>query len=174
MKKANIINLMQEEIMRKRAGIKKVKKNLSRIDKKDLKSSVLTVDGIILKNGKILLVKRTIYPFSGYWVLPGGHVKYREKVEEAIKREIKEELGISVNIKKLFGVYSDPRRDPRYHAVSLVYICQPTRKPQDKKIKLNFEASKFKYFSLKDLPKKIGFDHRKIINNLIKRNEFHE
>lgn len=129
------------------------------------------VDGIILDathpppRGKILLVKRAKYPFSGYWVLPGGHVDYGEKVEEALWREMEEELGIKVRIKKLIGVYSDPKRDPRYHTVSVVYLCQKTKG----KIRLSNEASEFKYFSLKNLPQKIGFDHRQIINDFTAR-----
>ena len=128
------------------------------------KSPILTVDGIISKRDKILLLKRAIYPFSGYWVLPGGHVNYGEKVEEAMLREMREELGVSLKIKKLFGVYSDPKRDPRYHTVSVVYLLSKEKG----KIHPNQEASEFKYFPLKNLPKKIGFDHRKIINDFKK------
>ena len=128
------------------------------------KNPVLTTDGLILEKNKILLVKRAIYPFSGYWGLPGGHVDYGERLEEALKREMKEELGIKVKIKKLIGVYSDPKRDPRYHTVSVVYYCQKNKG----KIKLNYESSEFKFFSLKNLPKKIGFDHRKILSDFKK------
>lgn len=131
---------------------------------KRLKSPILTVDGVIFEKGKILLVKRAVYPFQGCWVLPGGHVKYGERVEEAIKREMKEELGVSVKIKKLIGIYSDPKRDPRYHTVSAVYLCQRTKG----KIKLNQEGSEFKFFPLENLPRKIGFDHREIINDFKK------
>jgi len=132
---------------------------------KKAKCPILTVDGIFLEKGKVLLIKRMRFPFVGFWVLPGGHVEYGERVEEAIKREMKEELGVLVKIKKLFGVYSNPKRDPRYHTVSLVYLLE-----KDKgKIRLNRESSKFKYFSLKNLPKKIGFDHREILNDLKKR-----
>jgi 8-oxo-dGTP diphosphatase len=129
-----------------------------------LKRPVLTADGIILKDNKILLVKRAIEPYSGYWVLSGGHVEYGERVEEAAVREIKEELGLKVKIKKLIGVYSDPKRDPRYHTVTVAYFCQKIKG----KIRLNYEASEYKYFSLNNLPRKIGFDHRKIINDFKK------
>lgn len=128
------------------------------------KSPILTVDGIILKGDKVLLTKRAIFPFQGYWVLPGGHVDYGERVEKAVLREIKEEVGISAKIKKLIGVYSDPKRDPRYHTTSVVYLC----KIAGGGIKLSHEASEFKYFSLNNLPKKIGFDHRKIITDFKK------
>ena len=126
------------------------------------KSPILTADGILLEKGMVLLVKRKIPPYSGSWVIPGGHVDYGETTEKGIKREIKEELGIPVKIKRLFGVYSDPKRDPRYHTVSAVYLVEKIKG----KIKLNEEASEFKFFSLNNLPKKIGFDHRKVLNDL--------
>ena len=129
------------------------------------KTPILTVDGILLEKGKVLLVKRSIPPFFGFWTLPGGHVDYGENVEKAIKREMKEELGVPVKIKKLFGVYSDPKRDPRYHTASVVYLLEKTKG----RIRLNHESSEFRYFSLENLPKKIGFDHRKILNDLKKR-----
>jgi len=129
------------------------------------KSPILAVDGVILKENKILLVKRAIPPFSDYWSLPGGHVKYGETVEEAIKREMKEELGMEFKIKKLVGVYSDPKRDPRYHSTAVIFLLA---KVDGKEIHLNFEGSKYKYFSSKELPQKIGFDHRKIIEDFFK------
>jgi len=133
---------------------------------KEFKSPLLAVDGIIIEKGKVLMLKQAHPPFVGYWVLPGGHVEYGEKIEEAIKREIKEELGIKVGIKKLFGVYSDPKRDPRYHTASVVFLLKKGRGA----IHLNYESREFRYFSLNKLPRKIGFDHRKIINDLKKRN----
>lgn len=66
---------------------------------KDKNRPILTVDGLITKKDKILLIKRDIDPFKGFWVLPGGHVDYNEKVEQAIKREMKEELGTEVKVK---------------------------------------------------------------------------
>jgi len=74
-------------------------------------------------------------------------------------------LGVPVKIKKLFGVYSDPKRDPRYHTASVVYLLEKTKG----RIRLNHESSEFRYFSLKNLPKKIGFDHQKILNDLRKK-----
>ncbi len=129
------------------------------------KSPVLTTDGILLEKGGVLLTKRKKPPYSGFWTLPGGHVDYGETVEKAIKREMKEELDVPVKIKKLFGVYSNPRRDPRYHTASVIYLVEKIKG----EIRLNEEASEFKYFSLKNLPKKIGFDHRKILNDLKKK-----
>ena len=131
---------------------------------KKLKTPILTTDGIVFEKGKILLVNRDILPYKGYWVLPGGHVNYGEKVEDACRREMKEELGINVKIKKLIGVYSNPKRDTRYHTVSVVLLCQRVKG----KIHLNFEGSEFRFFSSNKLPRKIGFDHKKILSDFQK------
>ncbi len=132
---------------------------------KKLKIPFLTVDGVLVQNGKVLMVKRAHYPFIGSWVLPGGRVEYGESTEKAIKREMKEELGIPVKIKKLIGVYSEPwKRDPRGHTVSVAYSIKRIRG----KIHLDREASEFKFFPLNKLPKKVGFDHRRIISDFKK------
>ena len=108
------------------------------------------------------MIKRARFPFVDSWVLPGGHVEYGETVEKAVKREMKEELGISVKIKKIIGVYSNPKRDSRYHTVTIAYLLKKGKG----KIRLNEEASEFKYFSLEKLPQNIGFDHKKILRDL--------
>ena len=145
------------------------------IEKKEKKNDFscpfphLTVDGLVLNfQRKILLLKRKIYPFKNSWVLPGGFVEYGERVEEAIVREIKEETGLQTKIKKFLGVYSDPQRDPRAHHISLAYLL----KIEKGKIRKNFESSQIKFFSLKRLPQKIGFDHQKIIEDFLKKHSF--
>ena len=126
---------------------------------------ILTTDAIILNSkGEILLTKRNIPPYKGYWVLPGGHVDYGELVEEAAIREVKEETGLNVKIKKLCGVYSDPKRDPRYHTVGVIFLV----KVVSGKLKINNEVKEINFFPLNKLPKKIGADHRQIIKDFIK------
>ena len=126
------------------------------------KTPYLTVDGLVVEKGKVLMVKRARFPFVDSWVLPGGHVEYGETVEKAVKREMKEELGVSVKIKKIIGVYSNPKRDPRYHTVTIAYLLKKGKG----KIRLNEEAPEFKYFSLEKLPQNIGFDHKEILRDL--------
>ena len=86
-----------------------------------------TVDAVIIERGSILLVKRRIDPYRGLWAIPGGFVEEGETVEQAAAREAFEETGVRIKIKKLVGVYSDPKRDPR-GTVSVAFIAKALSK----------------------------------------------
>jgi 8-oxo-dGTP diphosphatase len=127
------------------------------------KSPKLTVDGIVLSDGKILLIKRKNDPFIGKWALPGGFVDYGEKVEDAVIREIHEETGLKTSINQIFGVYSDPNRDPRGHTVSVVFLLDII----NGELKANEDASDAKFFKLNELPD-LSFDHDIIIKDVLR------
>ncbi|MEK7850204.1 MAG: NUDIX domain-containing protein, partial [Candidatus Omnitrophota bacterium] len=82
----------------------------------------MTVDTIIEVEGGVVLIKRSNPPFG--WAIPGGFLDYGESLEEAAAREAKEETGLVVTNLKQFHTYSDPVRDPRFHTISTVFICQ--------------------------------------------------
>lgn len=90
-----------------------------------MKGPKLTVDALVVDPQRgVLLVQRKNEPFAGFWALPGGFVEEGETCENAVVREVAEETGLSVRVVSLFGVYSQPGRDPRGHTVSVVYLCQ--------------------------------------------------
>ncbi|TRO54424.1 NUDIX hydrolase, partial [Candidatus Bathyarchaeota archaeon] len=62
------------------------------------KEFVVCVDGVYIRNGKLLLLKRNVEPFKGYWHVVGGHVEENESLRDAIKREFKEETGLEVTV----------------------------------------------------------------------------
>ncbi|MFI4920741.1 MAG: NUDIX domain-containing protein [Gammaproteobacteria bacterium] len=76
----------------------------------------------------IVLIERRNPPHG--WALPGGFVEVGESLERAAVREAEEETGLKVHLKILLGMYSDPRRDPRGHTVTAVYIGEAHGKPQ--------------------------------------------
>ncbi len=123
----------------------------------------LTVDGIIIKDRKILLVKRKKDPFKGKWALPGGFVEYGEKTEDAVAREVLEETGLKTTVDKTIGVYSDPNRDPRGHTVTIVYKLDI----KGGELKSGDDASDAKFFDVNQLPE-LSFDHDKIIENVLR------
>ena len=69
------------------------------------------------------MVRRGGEPFEGHWALPGGFVEVGETVHEAAVREAAEETGLTVEISRLVGVYSEPDRDPRGHNVSVAFLA---------------------------------------------------
>ena len=87
----------------------------------------LTVDAIIRVKDGIVLIKRKNPPYG--LALPGGFVDYGERLEDAIRREIFEETGLHVYNLKQFHAYSDPKRDPRQHNVTVVFTANSDDTP---------------------------------------------
>ena len=94
---------------------------------KRYKNPFPTVDVIIeveREDGRqgIILIKRKNPPYG--WALPGGFVNYGETLEEAAIREVKEETSLDIEIRFQLHTYSDPKRDPRQHTISTVYVAR--------------------------------------------------
>ncbi len=65
----------------------------------ELSKPIVGVGAIIIENGKLLLVKRGKEPNKGFWSFPGGVVEFRETLEDALKREVKEETNLEIEVK---------------------------------------------------------------------------
>jgi len=95
------------------------------------KTPLLTTDCVIFDGtSRVLLIRRKNDPFKGDYALPGGFIDIGETTEAACRREVREEAGIEVGRLDLVGVYSDPKRDPRGHAVSVVYMTRFAEAPE--------------------------------------------
>jgi len=107
---------------------------------------------LIIKDGQVLLQKRS--DASGEWAIPGGGLEIGEDAEICLRREIFEEMGLEINIKKFQGVYigdnmhTFPNGDI-CHIISYIFICavNSTKIIPDKK-----EIIDAKYFDLANLP----------------------
>ena len=80
---------------------------------------------------------------------------YGESLEKAAIREAREETNLEVNLVRQFHTYSDPKRDPRHHSISIVYIAKAKGLPQAKD-----DALEIGTFNESNLPEEIAFDHR--------------
>ena len=67
------------------------------------KKYVVCVDGVYVRNGKILLFKRNVEPFRGFWHVIGGQVEENETLREALKREFREETDLEVEVGKIIA-----------------------------------------------------------------------
>jgi 8-oxo-dGTP diphosphatase len=127
----------------------------------ETRSPRLTVDILIQMNDssyQILLIKRK-HPPEG-WAIPGGFVDYGETVEEAAVREAFEETSLQIRLIRQFHVYSDPKRDPRGHTVSVVFVASARGNPV-----ANDDATEARVFTKNALPSPIVFDHFQILSD---------
>ena len=130
----------------------------------------VTVDIIIFtvrkNNFKVLLVKRGVVPFKDMWAIPGGFIKMKESLEEAAKRELKEETGVKADYLEQLYSFGDVNRDPRGRVITIAYFA--LIKSENVKLKATTDVYETKWFSMKELPK-LAFDHKKILNYALKR-----
>ena len=119
---------------------------------------------ILIRDKKILLVKRKYNPFKGDWSLPAGFIEYDESPEQCAVREVKEETNLDIRLTGLFKVYSGSD-DPRTNAILVVYLAEVTGgtlKPGD-------DASKAEYFAQDKIPNNIAFAaHLRVIEDFYK------
>jgi ADP-ribose pyrophosphatase YjhB (NUDIX family) len=122
----------------------------------------LSVDAVVEKNGKILLIRRKKGPFANSFSLPGGKVEPREKVEDALKREIFEETNLKIKPVEILGVYSDPKRDPKKHKVSITFVARLTGSKA--KAKAKDDAKSIEWLEVIE-KRSLAFDHNKVLND---------
>jgi 8-oxo-dGTP diphosphatase len=121
----------------------------------------VTIDALILRKDKILLIKRAAEPFKGFWALPGGYVEWDETTEEAVQREVEEEVGLSVTSLKFIGLYSNPKRHPK-QCIDLAYAVET-----EGEVKAGDDAADYEWKSIQNLPD-LALDHRHIIDDYLK------
>ena len=81
------------------------------------------VGGLVIRENKILLVKRVHDPGKGYWTNPGGYIEQLENIEETIQREVKEEAGITAKVNRIVALRDLPRQIHNvYIAFTMDYI----------------------------------------------------
>jgi 8-oxo-dGTP diphosphatase len=115
---------------------------------------------------KLVLIERKGEPFAGTWALPGGFVKMEETLEQAARRELREETGISRLYLEQLYTFGDPGRDPRGRVITVAYYALV--KLSEHAIHADTDAQDVRWFSVSDLPE-LAFDHDKIIATALAR-----
>ncbi len=125
----------------------------------------VAVDAVIFgyesKNLSVLLKRRGVEPFKNSWALPGGLVLEDETLEDAVKRELKEETGVKIDYLEQLYSYGVPDRDPRNRVVSISYFGLV--RPNHFKIQADTDADEVQWFQLNKLPL-LAFDHQSILD----------
>jgi 8-oxo-dGTP diphosphatase len=110
------------------------------------KTAPIIPQAVVLRKGEVLLVKRDN---PALWELPGGGILSGETIEDALRREVREEAGVSIEIVEFLGLYE--RTGFRAHR-SPTYIC---RSLSDNLVSNSEDIIDVRYFPLKDLPHNI-------------------
>ncbi len=118
----------------------------------------VSIDAVIIKDSKILLIKRGSQPYKGFWGTPGGYVDWDESAQDAVIREVKEETGLIVTNTSLVGVYSDPTRHPK-QTINIVFCAEVA----DGEAAPSDDATDAKWFPINAIPDNLAFDHKQNI-----------
>jgi colanic acid biosynthesis protein WcaH len=101
---------------------------------------IASAEALIVISNKLLFLKRKNEPAKGQWWFPGGRIRKGESIEEALKREVREETGLEISIVRLIDVYS--RIFPERHDITIAYLC----KCEEGNVVLNEEHSEYALF----------------------------
>lgn len=118
---------------------------------------------------RVLLIQRADPPFEGSFALPGGFVEIDEDLDDAAKRELAEETGISKRFyMEQLRTFGAPNRDPRERVITVAYLALVDA--ADCRIEAGSDATSAKWYSARN-PPHLAFDHQEILETAIERLE---
>ena len=120
-----------------------------------------TVDVVIYAPARGVVLIERANPPHGY-ALPGGFIDEGETAEAAAVREMREETSLDVTLDGLLGVYSHPKRDPRMHTMSVVFVGHAANPDA---LRAGDDARKASFYALDAVPSPLAFDHAQILED---------
>lgn len=122
---------------------------------------------ILNKNNEVLLMRRKKSPEAGFWSIPDGKVEFQESIEEALKREVKEELGVEIAIIALLGVTNHIILEENAHWISPVFLTEIIQgTPENLELE---KHSEMKWFSIENFPENLAIPAKKAVDFYLKR-----
>ena len=110
---------------------------------------------VIIQDGHVLLVRRNIDPFRGYWDIPGGFLEEAELPDVGAIREAREETNLEVDLLGMIGMSLDTYPgEEKLIVLTISYLAEPLGNP-----KAGHEAEEICYFAEQDIPERLAFGH---------------
>ncbi len=117
---------------------------------------------IINDKNELLLQQRNKTPEKGYWSIPGGKVEMFETLHQAVKREVKEETGVEIEIIDLLGVCDHIVPNEKVHWISPTFLCRIVK--GEPKIMEPTKHIDMRWFSLEQLPENLTITTQNALN----------
>jgi 8-oxo-dGTP diphosphatase len=115
---------------------------------------------------KIMLIQRDIPPYEGQWALPGGFIHLHESLDEAARRELREETGIENIFLEQLYTFGDVKRDPRERVITVAYYALINLTEYN--VKATTDARDAQWFPVQKIPE-LAFDHTLILQMALTR-----
>jgi len=126
-----------------------------------------TASVLILRRGRVLLVRRAFAPARGLWDSPGGFIEVGETAEQAARREAREELGIGVRLERVLGIYPDVYGPERRPSLNIYYVARMLG--DGSAVRAGDDAAAVAWFPLSALPRRMAFRNNRLALQQLKR-----
>ena len=113
-------------------------------------NSAPAVQGLLVRNGRVLLGKRRFPPRQGYWDLPGGFLEEGERPEDGLRREFIEETGLTITPVEFLGGVVDPY--DHYFVLGLTYVVEGAGEPMP-----HDDVEELRWFMPEEIPAEMAF-----------------
>ena len=116
-------------------------------------NSAPAVEGLLERDGKVLLAKRAVEPRRGFWDVPGGFLEEGEEPLDGLRREFREETGIAIEPVEWLGTHLEPYDN--YYVLGLTWLVHGEGEPR-----AGDDAAELAWFGPGELPAEMAFPHQ--------------
>jgi len=118
----------------------------------------VAVIGFVTYADRLLLIRRAVQPAKGKWALPGGYMDAGEMPEDALRRELCEEVGLDIRIERLLNIYPMAGPGVQARGIVMAYAAVPVGDGGEQALESNDDVNAAAWFAPKELPQELAFE----------------